>query len=235
LVVTAPADIKPPRVLVVEDDISLRNAVAGAVRGAGYRVTEAADGQAAVRELRSNHFELVLLDLGLPFVDGWEVLQGLEGKRIPSVVVISARGEERDKVRALDMGADDYLAKPFGTTELLSRVRAVLRRAQPVQEPPRVVDLAGVSVDLGRRTVHKEGVEVRLSPTEYLLLASLARQPGVVRDQRSLLREVWGPEYIDDWSYLRTFVRRLRTKLERDPSNPEVIVTVSGRGYRFGP
>jgi two-component system KDP operon response regulator KdpE len=223
------------RILVVEDDIALRNAVAGAVRGAGYRVTEAADGQAAVRELRSSRYELVLLDLGLPFVDGWEVLQGLEGKRIPSVVVISARGEERDKVRALDMGADDYLAKPFGTTELLSRVRAVLRRAQPAQEAARVVDLGGVSVDLGRRTVHKDGLEVRLSPTEYLLLASLARRPGVVRDQKSLLREVWGPEYIDDWSYLRTFVRRLRTKLERDPAKPEVIVTVSGRGYRFGP
>jgi two-component system, OmpR family, KDP operon response regulator KdpE len=233
--VTGLAGATPPRVLIVEDDIALRNAVAGAVRGAGYRVTEAADGHAAVRELRSNHYELVLLDLGLPFVDGWDVLRGLEGHRIPSVVVISARGEERDKVRALDMGADDYLAKPFGTTELLSRVRAVLRRAQPVAEPARVIDLAGVSVDLGRRTVHKDGVEVRLSPTEYLLLASLARQPGVVRDQRSLLREVWGPEYIDDWSYLRTFVRRLRTKLEPDPAKPEVIVTVSGRGYRFGP
>jgi two-component system KDP operon response regulator KdpE len=233
--VTGPANATSPRVLVVEDDIALRNAVAGAVRSAGYRVTEAADGQAAVRELRSNNYELVLLDLGLPFVDGWEVLRGLEGQRLPSVVVISARGEERDKVRALDMGADDYLAKPFGTTELLSRVRAVLRRAQPVPEPARVIDLAGVSVDLGRRTVHKDGVEVRLSPTEYLLLASLARQPGVVRDQRSLLREVWGPEYIDDWSYLRTFVRRLRTKLEPDPAKPEVIVTVSGRGYRFGP
>jgi two-component system KDP operon response regulator KdpE len=223
------------RVLLVEDDIALRTAVSGALRGAGYRVSEVGDGEAAVRELRRIAPELVLLDLGLPFVDGWEVLGTLEGKRIPSVMVISARGEERDKVRALDMGADDYLAKPFGTPELLSRVRAVLRRARPPQEAPRVVEQAGVTVDLGRHTVFRDGAEVRLSPTEYVLLAALARQAGVVRDHRSLLREVWGPEYIDDWSYLRTFVRRLRTKLEADPAQPQVIVTVSGRGYRFGP
>ena len=223
------------RILLVEDDIALRLAVAGAVRAAGYRLTEASNGQAAIRELRRNRFDLVLLDLGLPFVDGWEVLAGLEGGRLPSVVVISARGEERDKVRALDMGADDYLAKPFGTTELLSRVSAVLRRARPADEAARVVAVAGVSVDLGLRTVHRDGREVRLSPTEYLLLVALARHPGMVRDQRTLLREVWGAEYVDDWSYLRTFVRRLRAKLEQDPSNPVVIVTVSGRGYRFGP
>lgn len=222
------------RILLVEDDIALRMVVAGAVRGAGYAVTEAADGSAAIRELQVARYDLVLLDLGLPFVDGWQVLHGLEGKRLPSVVVISARGEERDKVRALDMGADDYLAKPFGTTELLSRVRAVLRRAQPAEDAPRVVEHAGVVVDLGRRTVLRDGAEVRLSPTEYLLLTALARHPGVVRDQRTLLREVWGAEYIDDWSYLRTFVRRLRAKLESDPAAPEVIVTVGGRGYRFG-
>ena len=224
----------PERILLVEDDTALRAVVAGAVRGAGYAVTEAPDGEAAVRALGVGRFDLVLLDLGLPFVDGWEVLRGLEGKRVPSVVVISARGEEGAKVRALDMGADDYLAKPFGTPELLSRVRAVLRRAHPSQEPARVVEYEGVAVDLGRRTVHRDGNEVRLSPTEYLLLTALARHPGAVRDQRTLLREVWGAEYIDDWSYLRTFVRRLRAKLERDPAEPRVIVTVSGRGYRFG-
>lgn len=185
-------------------------------------------------ELERAPYELILLDLGLPFVNGWEVLKGLEGKRLPSVVVISARGEEQDKVRALDMGADDYLAKPFGTPELLSRIRAVLRRAKPLEEAARIVECAGVTVDLGRRTVLREGIEVRLSPTEYVLLAALARHAGVVRDHRTLLREVWGAEYIDDWSYLRTFVRRLRAKLEPDPAEPRVIITVSGRGYRFG-
>ena len=230
---TPPSGVE--RILLVEDDIALRLAVAGAVRGAGYRLTEAADGEAAIRELRGSRFDLVLLDLGLPFVDGWEVLSGLQGARLPSVVVISARGEERDQVRALDMGADDYLAKPFGTTELLSRVRAVLRRARPAAEAARVVEVGGVSVDLGLRTVHRDGEEVRLSPTEYLLLVALARHPGMVREQRTLLAEVWGAEYVDDWSYLRTFVRRLRAKLEKDPANPIVIVTVSGRGYRFGP
>jgi two-component system KDP operon response regulator KdpE len=225
----------PPRVLLVEDDVALRAAVAGALEGAGYRVTEVGDGELAVTELRRTAYQLVLLDLGLPFVNGWEVLQGLEGMRLPSVLVISARGEERDKVRALDMGADDYLAKPFGTPELLSRIRAVLRRANPTSEPARVVETAGVAVDLGRRTVLRDGLEVRLSPTEYLLLAGLARHAGVVRDHRTLLREVWGAEYIDDWSYLRTFVRRLRAKLEPDPAQPQVVMTVSGRGYRFGP
>ncbi|MEA2683002.1 MAG: two-component system, OmpR family, operon response regulator KdpE [Chloroflexota bacterium] len=223
------------RLLLVEDDVALRIVVSGALRGAGYDVTEVADGGDAVRELQRSRFGLVLLDLGLPFVDGWEVLQKLEGQHLPSVMVISARGDEPDKVRALDMGADDYLAKPFGTPELLSRVRAVLRRAQPVQEPARVVQEGAVTVDLGKRVVQRDGVEIRLSPTEYLLLAALARQPGAVRDHRSLLSEVWGPEYVDDWSYLRTFVRRLRTKLEADPAEPRVIVTVSGRGYRFGP
>ncbi|HEV3230646.1 MAG TPA: response regulator transcription factor [Candidatus Dormibacteraeota bacterium] len=222
------------RILLVEDDAALRGAVLGAVRGAGYFVTEAADGAAAIEALGAATYDLVLLDLGLPFVDGWKVLEDLEGQRLPSVVVISARGEERDKVRALDLGADDYLAKPFGTTELLSRVRAVLRRAQPVEDAPRVVERAGVTVDLGKRTVRRDGAEVRLSPTEYLLLAALARHAGTVRDHRTLLREVWGPEYIDDWSYLRTFVRRLRAKLEPDPAQPQVVVTVSGRGYRFG-
>jgi two-component system KDP operon response regulator KdpE len=222
------------RILLVEDDDALRSALAGATRAAGYRVIEAPDGEAAIRELSATRFDLVLLDLGLPFVDGWAVLHGLEGQRLPSVVVISARGEERDKVRALDLGADDYLAKPFGNQELLSRIRAVLRRAEPIPEASRVIEFGGVAVDLGRRTVEKAGQEVRLSPTEYLLLVALARNPGQVRDQTSLLHEVWGPEYIDEWTYLRTFVRRLRTKLERDPSNPEVIVTVSGRGYRFG-
>jgi two-component system KDP operon response regulator KdpE len=224
----------PVRILLVEDDVPLRHALSGAVRRAGYEVTEVEDGDRAVSALRSQAYDLVLLDLGLPFVDGWEVLRTLEGRRLPPVVVISARGEERDKVRALDMGADDYLAKPFGTPELLSRVRAVLRRAHPEPEQGRVVQAGEVRVDLGRRTVHRGEREVRLSPTEYLLIAALARHAGTARDQRTLLREVWGPEYIDDWSYLRTFVHRLRVKLERDPANPEVVVSVAGRGYRFG-
>jgi two-component system KDP operon response regulator KdpE len=230
---TAPgsADV---RLLVVEDDRPLRETIATAVAAAGYAVTEAGDGVAAVQRLRTETFDVVLLDIGLPFVDGWRVLQTLEGQRMPSVIVISARGDEEDKVRALDMGADDYLAKPFGADELLARIRAVLRRAKPVLGPDRVATMGDVTVDLGHGAVLREGREVRLSPTEYQLLAELARAPHQVLDYRTLLGRVWGPSYADERNYLRTFVQRLRLKLEQDPATPRIITTIPGRGYRFG-
>lgn len=223
------------RVLVVEDDPALGNAVASIVRKAGYDVAQVVDGRAAMQALQSSAFDLVLLDIGLPLVDGWQVLARLEGKRLPSVVVISARGDAQDKVRALDLGADDYLAKPFDADELLARIRAVLRRAEARQGPERVVRSGPVTVDLGNRTVFKDAAEVRLSPTEYLLVAELAAHAGEVLPHRTLLQHVWGPTYGDELNYLRTFVQRLRAKLERDPHNPQVIVTVGTRGYRFGP
>jgi two-component system KDP operon response regulator KdpE len=151
------------------------------------------------------------------------------------VIVISARGEERDKVRALDMGADDYLAKPFGADELLARIRAVLRRAQQPAAQTKVIRAGNVTVDLGGQSVLRGDDEVRLSPTEYGLLAALVEHAGQVMDHRTLLRTVWGPGYGDERNYLRTFIQRLRLKLEADPKNPEVIVTVGARGYRFGP
>ncbi|HYM97978.1 MAG TPA: response regulator transcription factor [Candidatus Sulfotelmatobacter sp.] len=222
------------RVLLVEDDVALRNSVRQILERNGYEVRVAPEGAAAVRELQSATFEAVLLDIGLPFVDGWRILGMLEGKRQPPVIVISARGEELDKVRALDMGADDYLAKPFGAEELLARIRAVLRRAQPAPGPKRVVRAGGVVVDLAGQSVLRDGVEVRLSPTEYGLLSVLAQHAGQVMDHRTLLRSVWGPSYGDERNYLRTFVQRLRSKLEKDPGKPEIIVTVGARGYRFG-
>jgi two-component system KDP operon response regulator KdpE len=223
------------RVLVVEDDRALRTVLVSATEAAGYHVVAVGDGLAAARELRAHVYDVVLLDIGLPVADGWHILGGLEGRRTPSVIVISARGEESDKVRALDLGADDYLAKPFGSEELLARVRAVLRRARPPAEPSRVVEAGDVSVDLGTRAVHRGGEEVRLSPTERALLVELARNAGAVVDHRSLLRRVWGPEYAGERNYLRTFVQRLRLKLEADPSDPRLIVTVEREGYRFGP
>ena len=222
------------RILLVEDDVALRTSVREILERSGYDVRVAADGAAGVRELESTAFEVVLLDIGLPFVDGWRILGTLEGKRLPSVIVISARGEERDKVRALDMGAEDYLAKPFGADELLARIRVVLRRAQPAPGPGRVVRGGGVTVDLAAQSVLRDGVEVKLSPTEYGLLSALAQHAGQVMDHRTLLRTVWGPSYGDERNYLRTFIQRLRTKLENDPKNPELIVTVGARGYRFG-
>jgi two-component system KDP operon response regulator KdpE len=223
------------KILVVEDDRALRNAVISALQSGGYEVESAADGSAGVQALRAKTYDVVLLDIGLPFVDGWHVLSTLEGRRVPSVIVISARGDQADKVRALDMGADDYLAKPFGSEELLARIRAVLRRAQPPPEVPLVARWGHVLVDLSRHSVMKDGQEVRLSPTEYLLVAELASHAHQVMDYRTLLHEVWGAAYGDERHYLRVFIQRLRLKLEHDPAHPEVIQTAPGRGYRFGP
>jgi two-component system KDP operon response regulator KdpE len=223
------------RILVVEDDRALRTVLVGALQSGGFEVEQAADGSAGVQALKARTFDIVLLDIGLPFVDGWHVLSSLEGRRVPSVIVISARGDQADKVRALDLGADDYLAKPFGSDELLARIRAVLRRAQPPTQQPLVVRDADVTVDLQNHSVLRGGQEVRLSATEYLLLAELARHEHEVMDYRTLLHRVWGPAYGDERHYLRVFIQRLRRKLEHDPAHPDVIQTVPGRGYRFGP
>jgi two-component system KDP operon response regulator KdpE len=224
-----------PRILIVEDDAALRNAVVAMLERSGYDVTAAVDGSAGSRALQHGAFDVVLLDIGLPFVDGWRILSGLEPGRMPSVIVISARGEERDKVRALDMGADDYLAKPFGADELLARLRAVLRRVNPDAVAAPAIHLDDVVIDLGRRTVVKAGKEVRLSPTEYGLLSQLARRAGTVVDHQTLLREVWGASHVHERNYLWTFIQRLRQKLEDDPRSPRLIVSVGSRGYRLGP
>jgi two-component system KDP operon response regulator KdpE len=221
------------RALVVEDDPALRQTLRSILEGAGYQVRVAGDGNAGVRELQTETFEVVLLDIGLPFIDGWEILAKLESRRIPPVVVVSARGDESDKVRALDLGADDYLAKPFGAEELLARIRAVIRRAQPPPLAGFVAKAGNVVVDLERAVVTKAGTEVRLSPTEFGLISYLARNAGQVKDHRTILRSVWGSAYGDERNYLRTFIGRLRTKLEDDPHNPKIIQTVGTRGYRF--
>ncbi|HEY6378499.1 MAG TPA: response regulator transcription factor [Candidatus Dormibacteraeota bacterium] len=224
------------RILLVEDDRALRGLVASALEAEGHEILLAGDGLTALEQARGGAPDVVLLDLGLPVADGWHVLRELGGRRVPSVVVISARGDERDKVKALDMGADDYLAKPFGADELLARVRAVLRRSRSARaEAPQRVATGAVVVDLSTRTVVRHGQEVILSPTEYLLLAELARRAGATVDHLTLLASVWGPGYGSERNYLRTFVARLRAKLEDDPAQPGVIVTVGRLGYRFGP
>lgn len=223
------------RILVVEDDAALRVAVSSALAEEGYEALTVPDGIQAAQQLRAADFQLVLLDLGLPFVDGWSILAQLEGRPLPSVIVISAHGEEADKVRALDMGADDYLTKPFGADELLARVRAVLRRINTTSYAGSVVQLGDVRIDLGARAVSRGGSEVRLTPTEWALLALLAEHPGTVLDHRALLGRVWGAEYVGDRNYLRTFIQRLRRKLESEPANPTIIETVGRHGYRLGP
>jgi two-component system KDP operon response regulator KdpE len=231
----SPLSAPAGRLLVVEDDASLRRVITGALERGGHRVDSVADGLTAAERLAQQDYEVVLLDIGLPFIDGWQILQSLDGRRQPSVIVVSARGDERDKVRALDLGADDYLTKPFGADELLARVRAVLRRVRGTAEAALTVRCGDVVVDLGARAVTRRGREVRLSPTEYVLLGELARNAGVVMDHRTLLSRVWGPMYAGDRNYLRTFIQRLRRKLEDDPADPGVIVTVGRQGYRFGP
>ena len=222
----------PSRILIAEDDRALRQSIVAALRGDRFEVDAVPDGIQAAQRLREIGYDVVLLDIGLPFVDGWQILAEIEGRPQPSVIVISARDEERDKVRALDLGADDYLTKPFGADELLARVRAVLRRARRTADSG-VARSGDVVVDLGRRLVQRGGSEVRLSPTEWVLLAELAAHPGVTRDHRTLLTRVWGPAYVGDRNYLRTFIQRLRRKLEEDPANPVVITTVGHHGYRF--
>ena len=223
------------RVLLVDDDPSLCRAILGALRQNGYHAVSVPDGIQAAQRLRSETFDLVLLDLGLPFVDGWQILSQLEARPLPAVIVISARGAEGDKVTALDLGADDYLTKPFGADELLARVRAVLRRSHPATASHRTVMCDGVLVDLASGVVSRDGTEVVLTPTEWALLSTLAENASVVMEHRALLARVWGPEYVGDRQYLRTFIQRLRRKLEADAANPTVINTVGRLGYRFGP
>jgi len=223
------------RLLLVEDDPGLRQAILSALVQGGYNAVAVPDGIQAAQRLRSEMFDLILLDLGLPFVDGWEILAQLEAQPLPSVIVISARGSEGEKVRALDSGADDYLTKPFGADELLARIRAVLRRVRPSPGTQQSVRCGDVVVDLTARVASRGDEEVRLTPTEWALLTELAEHAGATMEHRTLLARVWGPEYVGDRQYLRTFIQRLRRKLERDPANPTVIITVGRHGYRFGP
>lgn len=223
------------RILIVEDDAGLAQVITGALSRAGNSVERADSGLTGAQMLKEHEYDVILLDIGLPFIDGWQILHSLEGKAQPSVIVISARGDEADKIRALDMGADDYLTKPFGAGELLARVRAVLRRVRGSQEAAKTIKARNVVIDLGARAVIKSGAPVRLSPTEYVLLLELAKNAGKVMDHRTLLGRVWGASYAGDRNYLHTFIQRLRRKLESDPSHPELIVTVGREGYRFGP
>jgi len=222
------------RVLVVDDDPALLRTMAINLRAHGYEVVLAATGAEALRAAAGAHPDAVLLDLGLPDMDGQQVLEGIRGWSPVPVIVLSARRVSDDKVDALDAGADDYVTKPFGMDELLARLRAAVRRARPTgADVAPVVDTVAFVVDLAARRVQRDGSDVRLTPTEWSLLEALARRPGTVVGQRELLREVWGPAYETESHYLRVYIAQLRRKLEPEPGRPRHLLTEPGRGYRL--
>ena len=220
-------------VLLVEDDDVVRRALTLTLGARGYHVRATPDGASAMREAASKRVDLVVLDLGLPDIDGIELVARLRAFGPMPIVVLSARQDQSDKVRALDAGADDYVTKPFGIEELLARLRAAVRRATPAPGSP-TVTTAHFTVDLRRKEVARtDGTAVHLTPTEWSLLETLAREPGVVVESAALLREVWGPTYGSETNYLRVYMAQLRKKLEPDPSRPVHLITTPGIGYRF--
>jgi two-component system KDP operon response regulator KdpE len=227
------------RVLVVDDEPQILRALRINLRARRYDVDVAGDGAAALRLAASQHPDLVVLDLGLPDMDGVDVIRGLRGWTNVPIIVLSGRAGSHDKVAALDAGADDYVTKPFGVDELLARVRAVARRTAGAGEAVPAVDVGRYTVDLAARTVHAAGspdsAEVRLTPTEWHLLEILIRNPGRLVSQRQLLHDVWGPQYQSETNYLRQYMAQLRRKLEDDPARPRHLLTEPGMGYRFQP
>ncbi|MFD4594218.1 response regulator [Streptomyces rubiginosohelvolus] len=226
-----------PRVLVVEDDAQLVRALRINLQARAYEVEEAFDGGTALRIAATHKPDAVLLDLGLPDMDGVEVIEAIRVWSQVPILVLSARHLSEDKVRALDAGADDYVTKPFSMDELLARLRAATRRRQAAAETeaPTVVTTDGFTVDLVAKKVQREGRAVRLTPTEWHLLEMLVTSPGRLVSQRALLREVWGPTYSENSNYLRVYMAQLRRKLEADPAHPRYLITEAGMGYRFEP
>jgi two-component system KDP operon response regulator KdpE len=225
------------RVLVVDDEPQIRRALSVNLRARGYEVDTAASGEEALQRAVAHVPDVVVLDLGLPGIDGVQVIHGLRGWTSVPIVVLSVRDQERDKVAALDAGADDYVTKPFGMGELLARLRAALRHAAPAADvdSARSVETPDFVLDLAAKRAFRAGVEVRLTPTEWHLIEFLARHPGKLVSQRQLLHEVWGPQYETEANYLRVFMAQIRRKLEPDPARPRYFITEPGMGYRFEP
>ncbi|MET4226302.1 response regulator transcription factor [Oerskovia enterophila] len=221
------------RVLVVDDDAGLVRALAINLRAHGWDVTVAMTGAEALDAAASARPDVILLDLGLPDLSGFEVIEGIRGWSVVPIVVLSARQLGDDKVDALDAGADDYVTKPFAMNELLARLRAAVRRAQPAEVSEPVVEAGDLRIDLARRRVLRAGQEVRLSPTEWSLLEVLVRHRGRMVGRLQLLHDVWGPAYSAETNYLRVYTAQLRRKLEDDPANPRHIITQPGMGYLF--
>jgi two-component system KDP operon response regulator KdpE len=222
------------RVLVIDDEAPILHALKINLTARKYEVSTAADGASGLAAMARERPDVLILDLGLPDMDGTEVIRGVRGWTTTPIIVLSAWGQESQKVAALDAGADDYVTKPFGMDELLARLRAAVRRASPAPDEP-VVSTAEFTVDLARKVVTRAGADVRLTPTEWQLLEVLVRNADRLVTQRQLLAEVWGPGYQNEANYLRVYVANLRRKLEPDPSVPRYLLTEQGMGYRFRP
>lgn len=226
-----------PLILVIEDELPIRRVLRAALGSAGYHLAEAATGQQGLQMAASQPADLIVLDLGLPDMEGLQVITELRRWSQIPIIILSARGQEKDKVMALDYGADDYLSKPFGVGELLARIRVALRHQAHIRGQPadaaRRFEVGELSVDLETRRVVIRGQEVRLTPLEYRLLTTLVQHAGKVLTHRFLLKEVWGPGHSEETHYLRVFTASLRRKLEVDPARPRYLLTEQGIGYRL--
>ncbi len=219
---------------MVDDDPSLLRALTISLGARGYEVRGARTGEEGLDRVAHWHPDVVLLDLGLPGIDGVEVIRGIRGWSEVPIVVLSARHQSMSKVEALDLGADDYVTKPFGMDELLARLRAALRRAPGTAQEPHI-EAEGFTIDLDTKRAVRDGVEVHLTPKEWDMVEVLVRHPGRLISQRQLLQDVWGPEYGTETEYLRVLMGRVRRKLEVDHSRPRHFITEPGMGYRFVP
>jgi two-component system KDP operon response regulator KdpE len=224
-----------PLILLIEDEPQMRRFLRAALGSHEYRLVEAATAKEGLAHAAGRNPDVILLDLGLPDTDGLEVTRQLREWTSAPVIVLSARGREQDKVAALDLGADDYLTKPFGVEELLARIRVALRHAAlvPGAQPNPVFEVGDLKIDLAERRVLRKTEEVHLTPTEYKLLATLVRHGGKLMTHRQLLQEVWGANFINQSHYLRIYIMQLRQKIEQDPTRPRLLLTEPGVGYRF--
>lgn len=223
-----------PVIVLIEDEPEIRRFLRATLTGKGYRLFEATSGASGLVEAGSRQPDIVIVDLGLPDMDGLDVIRRIRGWSAVPILVLSARGKESDKVEALDAGADDYVAKPFGAGELLARIRVALRHsAGASHDADGTFTVGDLTVDLLHRRVHVRGAEVRLTPIEYKLLWTLVRHAGKVVTHHHLLREVWGPSHTDQGHYVRVYMGHLRHKLEAEPARPRYLLTEPGVGYRL--
>lgn len=223
-----------PRILIVDDETQIIRALTVNLQALGYAVDAAATGEDALKKAAEHRPDAVILDLGLPGIDGVEVIRGLRGWTKVPIIVLSVREEEREKIAALDSGADDYVTKPFGMGELVARLRAALRRSNDTDRSAPIVETPDFIIDLAaKRVTRPDGEEIRLTPTEWGIVEVLASNRGRLVTQVQLLRDVWGPNYGEETNYLRVFMAQIRRKLEPDPTGPRYFITEPGMGYRF--